>query len=139
MSYFIETVTTYATSGKTRKGAAIQAAVKPFEHALIFDSTSLSVLVSRLRTLVRVCNSCFRGAELFLSWNRNGESGQISVHPKQTGFEASVVTIHYAPIVNRFSDLVVGAVMGEAIRKQAPEIYQKFLVESAKGGGKCKQ
>ena len=133
MNYFIETVTTYSTSGKTRKGAAIQAAAKPFEHRELFGGESaLTVLVARLRALVRVCNANFRGAELCLSWHRNGDQGQISVHPKATGSEQPVVTISYAPIVDRVSDLTVSSVIGEAIRRQAPEIYSKFLMESVK-------
>lgn len=135
MNYFVETVTVYSTSGKTRKGAAIQAAAKPFEHKELFGGQStLNVLVARLRALVRVCNANFRGAELFLSWHRDGDQGQISVHPKPTGFESPVVTISYAPILDHISDLTIGTVIGEAIRKQAPEIYSKFLEESAKGG-----
>lgn len=135
MNYFVETVTVYSTSGKSRKGAAIQAAAKPFEHKELFGGESaLTVLVARLRALVRVCNANFRGAELFLSWHRDGDQGQISVHPKSTGFETPVVTISYAPVIDRISDITVGYVIGDAIRKHAPEIYSKFLIESAKGG-----
>ncbi len=134
MTYFIETVTTYATSGKTRKGAIIQAAAKPFEHKLLTAGSTLDELVSRLRALVRVCNANYRGAELCLSWHRDGDSGQISVHPQQTGSEQNVVTISYAPVKDRLFELTVFPIIGEVIRKQAPEIYQKVIMESSKGG-----
>lgn len=134
MKFFIESVTTYATSGKTRKGSIIQAAAKPFEHVELSDESTLKEFVSRLRALVRVCNSNYRGSTLALSWIRNGDSGQISVHSPKTGSEQNVVTISYAPIKRHLFDLTVFPVIGEVIRKQAPEIYQKVMMKSSEGG-----
>ena len=136
MMYFIESVTTYSTSGKSRKGAAIQAAARKFEHALLSDGTSLISLVSRLRDLVNVCNENFRGALLYISWTRDGESGQISIHPKSTGSEPHVVNIHYAPVIDRIPDFRVEGIIGDAIRTVAPEIYSKYLTETEQGDDK---
>ena len=136
MNFFIESVTTYSTPGKTRKGAIIQAVAKPFEHALLIETSALNELVSRLRALVNVCNNNYRGSQLYLSWNKDGDSGHISVHPKKSGSELNVVTISYAPVKTRLFDLTVFPFMGNVIRKRAPEIYTEIIIDSAKGGRK---
>ena len=71
-----------------------------------------------------------------MSWNKDGDSGQISVHPPKSGSELNVVTISYAPVKTRLFDLTVFPVMGNVIRKRAPEIYTEIIIDSAKGGRK---
>lgn len=100
MRYFIESVTTYSTTGKSRKGALLQAVAKKFEHSIISDEGALNEFIRTLRHFVTACNNSFPGAPLYLTTNK--ASGQISVHPKATGSEATVFAIHYAPIGSTF-------------------------------------
>ena len=96
MRYFIESVTTYSTTGKSRKGALLQSVAKKFEHSIIADEITMIEFIHTLRHFVTVCNNTFPGAPLYLT--ADDGSGQISVHPKATGSEATVFAIHYAPI-----------------------------------------
>lgn len=134
MMFFIESVTTYSTSGKTRKGAAIQAAASKFEHNLLSDGTALSALVSQLRILVKVCNDNFRGSELFLTWHRDNNSGQISIGPRATGYESPVASIHYAPIEDRIAAINIRDRISQALQDNAPDIYPKYSIAATKGG-----
>ena len=132
MIYFIESVTTYSTSGKTRKGAAIQAVISKFEHNLLSDGTALSALVFQLRKLVKVCNNNYRGSELFLYWHRDEDSGQISIGPKASGYETPVASLRYAPVVDRIAAINVRDRIFETLQYKVPEIYSKFVMESSK-------
>lgn len=96
MMYFIESVRTLNTTGKTRKGAALQAAAQRFEHTIICDFEGLTALISELRKLVAACNEIYRGKEVFLS--ADIESGQIEAHNERTGSEAYIFMIGFAPV-----------------------------------------
>lgn len=128
MRFFIETVTTYSTSGKTRKGYAIQQAVKPFEHILLMDDQAFKELYYNIERLVAVCNARFRGAELFVSHNRQKDCGQISVHPKATGSESPVVTVSYAILLEEYSGASVRLLMADMVRTYSPDIYDSFKI-----------
>ena len=129
MMYFIETVATYTTSGKTRKGYAIQQAVKPFEHILLMDDEAFKAFYYGIQRLVEVCNTRYRGGELFVAHNRQKDCGQISVHPKATGSESAVVTVAYGIVLEEYSGASVRLLMADMVRTYSPDIYETFKAE----------
>lgn len=126
MKFFIESVTTYSTSGKTRKGYAIQEAIKPFEHILLLDKQAFKAFYYIIKLLVEVCNARYRGAELFTSIHKLDAGGQISVHPRKTGSETAVVTISYAMVLDEYSEADVRQLLDAMVRTYAPDIYDDF-------------
>lgn len=132
MMFFIESVTTYSTSGKTRKGYAIQKALKPFEHIILISEQAFDTLLANIERLVVVCNAKYRGAELFVSCNKQADCGQISVHPQPTGNESPVITISYGIVADEFSHITVRHKISNTIRTYAPDIAEHFGLQ--KGG-----
>lgn len=131
MIHFIESVTTYATSGKTRKDAIIQAVASQFEHSLLADDTALESMVTQLRKLVDVCNRNFKGKHLTLHWS----PGHISVRPSQTGYEQMVVSISYAPVLDRLAYSNMHSRIAVTLLGHFPEIYEEYFKEAFKMEG----
>lgn len=96
MKFFIESVTTYTTSGKTRKGATLQRAAQRFEHQILGDEYALEALVGHLRVLVDTVNSSFKGQPLKLV--HNADSCWISVMPENPQNDNVVFSIQYARV-----------------------------------------
>ena len=96
MRYFIEYVTTYSVTGKSRKCALLQAAVRKFEHMELADEAALLEFARQLRRLVEACNAVHRGKPITLEHSRN--SGHIFARADQTGNDTYVFSIGYAPV-----------------------------------------
>lgn len=94
MKYFVESVTTYVTTGKTRKGAILQTVAKQFEHTIIGDDDALSALVYTLKCLVDAVNNTYKGKPLLLEFNR--DAGYIDVKPVNNCNDNHVFSINYA-------------------------------------------
>ena len=100
MMYFIESVTTLTSTGKSRKGALLQTVVKPIEHTLLKGDAAVVILVKYLQALVDKCNSSFRGNTVYLHFNP--ESFHIYACGEKTGSEAYIFSISYAPVKEQF-------------------------------------
>lgn len=133
MRYFIESVTTYSTTGKSRKGALLQAVAKKFEHDIIADDSALREFISTLRHFVTACNNSYPGAPLYLTANK--ASGRISVHPKATGSEATVFAIHYAPIGDTFDIFSITPALMASIRNLDSKLASAIDELRAQEGG----
>ncbi len=85
MMYFVHSVQTYSSPGKTRKGALLQQVALKFKSAVLSDE-ALAVLIRSFRILVDAVNSAYKGKPLKLS---TGE-GWIAVKPED-GLDTSYV------------------------------------------------
>lgn len=96
MKYFVENVTTYVTTGKTRKGSILQVVARQFEHTIIGDDDALSALVYSLKCLVEAVNNTYKGKPLRLEFKR--DAGYIDVKPVNNCNDNHVFSINYAPV-----------------------------------------
>ncbi len=96
MRYFISNVTTYATAGKTRRGAVLQAVAKQFEHCILGSYPTLMTLVDRLGIAVDIANRSSKGKPLKLEFLP--ECGHIYVKPESNFNDNHVFSISYVPI-----------------------------------------
>lgn len=94
MKYFIESVNTLSTTGKSRKGAILQAVVRRFEHTIIADDESLSEFINQLKNLIDVVNQKYSGKDASLQTVK----GHIYANSGCTGHEAYIFSISYAPV-----------------------------------------
>ena len=131
MRYFIESVTTYSTTGKSRKGALLQTIVTGYEHAVLADEHTLARFIRTLRLIVDACNKTFSGSTLYLSVS----DGYISVHPQSTGSEAHVVTIHYAPIGFTYETYSVAGPLVSSVENLATPVARALDELAEQEGG----
>lgn len=97
MRYFVESVNTYNSTGKSRKGAILQKVARQFEHVVIGDHNALLALLKALERLVAACNNSFRGKTLKVCYNKY--SYYISVEPEDKGFSEQVIfSMQLAPM-----------------------------------------
>lgn len=96
MRYFVESVSTLSTTGKSRKGAVLQAVVRRFEHTILADDDALIKLVSRLQAVVNAVNTLYKGKKVSL--NHHADSGHIWAHSGYTGNEAYIFSLSYVPV-----------------------------------------
>ena len=96
MMYFIQTVNTLSTTGKSRKGALLQAIANRFEHAVLVDKTALEAFIHQLQCLVNAVNARYKGKTVFLEYSL--DSGYIRAHNGSTGHESHIFLISYAPV-----------------------------------------
>ena len=128
MRIFVESVTTYFVTGKTRKGSAIQSAVKQFKHVLLFNEEALTALLVNIERLVDTCNKKYRGSMYSVHHYKEKTGGRISVRPKETGTETPVATLEYAYVVDVYCDNDIKRTMADMVRTFAPDIYDDFKV-----------
>ena len=98
MRYFIESVNTLTTTGKSRKGALLQSIVKRFEHTVLKGSDALAFFIGHLQALVDTCNAAYRGKTVTL----HVCPGHIYAKNDNNGHEAHIFSISYAPIGDEF-------------------------------------
>lgn len=137
MMFFIETVTTYSTSGKTRKGAILQEVAKTYEHKVLCDETALSAMVASLRLLVDVVNATCKGKPIRLEHNH--EAGWICVKPESGFNDNHVFSISYAPICGSLYASHIRAGIYDSLKQQDNEVARAFIMEATKskeGGAK---
>lgn len=96
MKYFIKSVSTLTSTGKSRKGATLQAIVKPFEHKVLCGDDALNCFVSYLRGLVAACNASYRGKLVTLHYN--AYSRHIYATNENNGQESYIFSLDYAPV-----------------------------------------
>ena len=136
MRYFIESVTTYSTSGKSRKGAILQTAVQRFEHTILGDDTALSAFVFQLRRLVDAVNSNYKGKTVML--RHNASSGHICATVDSSGYSTDIFSISYAPVGETiFASNVrneITDVLYNVDRKLLAEYRKIAYTDGSKGG-----
>jgi len=135
MMYFIESVTTYSTSGKTRKGAILQSVAKNYEHRVLCDGNALSAMVTSLKLLVDVVNTTCKGKPLKL--DHSADAGWICVKPESRFNDNHVFSIQYAPVCGHFYASNIRADIYDTLKQQDNELAKAFIMEaykSKKGG-----
>ena len=130
MNYFIETVNTYSTTGKSKKGAAIQTAVKTLEHCLLKDEDALASLTLQLKNLVDVCNDKYKGNPIKLHIT----TGQFSIRPPETGNETPIATIQYAPVLAQLAADEIRSEIATALFEDYRDIASEYIKAARKGG-----
>ena len=130
MKYFIESVHTLNSTGKTKKGALLQVIAQKFVHKVIADDDALTALDNQLRNLVKACNTIYHGKELKISHNR--WSGYLSCSPQENATEAIVFAIQYARIGDTMTASMVRASINETLANTARNVQLLFK----KGGQK---
>lgn len=131
--YFIESVTTYSTSGKTRKGAILQSVAKCYEHRVLCDGNALSAMVASLSLLVDVVNATCKGKPLKLCYN--ADAGWICVKPESGYNDNHVFSIQYAPVCEHFYASNIRADIYDTLKQQDNELAKAFI----KGAYKSKE
>ena len=125
MMFFIETVTTYSTTGKSRKGATLQEVAKTYEHKVLCDETALSAMVASLRLLVDVVNDTCKGKPLKLEHSH--DAGWICVKPENGYNDNHVFSIQYAPICGSFYASNIRADIYDTIQQNDRELAKAFM------------
>lgn len=138
MKFFVETVTTYNSTGKTRKGALLQKVAKQFEHTVIGDHNALLALVKVFERLVAACNSTYTGKRLKISYNRY--SYYLSVEPEEKNFSESVIfSMQLAPVgLTLFSSNIHSAVHSDLLStkdQKLLDIYHSKQIDDYIGKG----
>ena len=98
--YFIESVDTLPSTGKTRKGAALQAVVEQFEHTILVDKVALRALFRQLQALVDAVNARYPGMTVLMHIfsDSDSDTGYICAGNDPTGFDGFIFSIHYVPV-----------------------------------------
>ena len=130
MKYFIESVTTYSTTGKTRKGAILQSVAMTYEHKMMCDGNALSAMVFSLKLLVDVVNATCKGKPLKLEHSH--DAGWICVKPESGFNDNHVFSIHYAPVCGSFYASNIRADIYDCLKQQDEELAKAFVKEAYK-------
>lgn len=130
MMYFIKSVTTYSTTGKSRKGAILQSVAMTYEHRVLCDENALSALVTSLTLLVNVVNATCKGKPLKLEHDQF--AGWICVKPENNFNDNHVFSIHYAPVCGHFYASNVRADIYDCLKQQDNELAKAFVMEAYK-------
>lgn len=116
MRFYINNVTIYATTGKTRRGALLQSIAQQFEHCILGDVAALNKLVERLTVAVLFANQGSRGKLLEVKHHRGlgPDGGQICVEPSDGLDRGCVFTLSYKPIAQTlFASNVASMISGD--------------------------
>lgn len=139
MRYFVETVTTYNATGKSRKGAILQKVAQRFEHVIIGDHNALLALIKVFERLVAACNKVYRGKILKVSYNRY--SYYLCVESVDRSFNESVVfSMQLAPVgLTLFASNIHQSAHDDLVshndRKLLDAYYAKQIDEALSKGG----
>ena len=133
MMYFIESVNTLSTTGKSRKGALLQAVTKRFEHAVLVDETALSAFFSQLYYLVKAVNASCKGKTVFLQHSTG--SGHIYANYGSTGNESYIFSISYAPVGIDLRAHTIRNEITDSLFNLDRELLAEYRKEAYKEGG----
>ena len=127
MKFFVESVTTYTSTGKSRKGAILQKVAKQFEHTVIGDNYAMTALITVFERLVDACNKTYTGRRLVISYNKF--SHHISVKPEcQKSFDDSAVfSMQLAPIgLTLFSSNIHQMMHSDLTDNNEPKLLEAY-------------
>ena len=131
MKYFVESVLTYNTTGKSRKGALLQRVASQFEHQIIGDHQALEALVADIRKLVDACNTIYKGAPLKVNYSKANYRICVEAAKPRADINTAVFTILFAPVgLTLFSSNV-----HHAIYSSVASGADSKLLEAYKKGG----
>lgn len=129
-SFFVESVHTLTSTGKTRKGALLQKAASRFEHKVIADEEALAILVIRLDNLVSACNRRYKGAEVKLTYDY--EAGNISAYSSHQVDAPYIFSISFAPMGERLYVSSVQNIISDKVNDIDSELLKDYLKEGGK-------
>lgn len=133
MMYFIESVHTLSSTGKSRKGAILQAIANRFEHAVLVDETALKAFIHQLQCLVNAVNARYKGKTVFLEFCL--DSGHIWAHNGSTGHESYIFSIGYAPVGIDLRAHTVRNEITDSLFNLDRELLAEYRKEAYKEGG----
>ena len=133
MMYFIESVNTLSTNGKSRKGAILQAITKRFEHTILVDSLALNAFIHQLQCLVKAVNALYKGKDVFLQYST--DSGHIYANNGSNGHEAYIFSISYAPVGIDLQAHSVRNEITDALFNLDRKLLAEYRSEAYKEGG----
>lgn len=84
MMFFIDTVQTFSTSGKSTKGQALQQMAKRFERVLVQgEDAPIKITLAMRETASSLDNSSYRGRATYVdcTLDSTGDYGQITAYP----------------------------------------------------------
>jgi hypothetical protein len=133
MMYFIESVNTLTTTGKSRKGAILQAVAKRFEHTILVDEHTLTAFIHQLHCLVNAVNARYSGKEVFLQYSTG--AGHIYANNGSTGHEAYIFSISYAPVGIDLRAHTVRNEITDSLFNLDRELLAEYRKDAYKEGG----
>lgn len=131
MKYFIESVSTLTTTGKSRKGALLQSAAKRFEHTILVDEHALTAFIHQLHCLVNAVNARYNGKEVILHYS----SGYIHADSGSSGHEAYIFSISYAPVGIDLRAHTVRNEISDMLYNIDRKLLSEYRKEAYKEGG----
>lgn len=141
MNYFIESVNTYSSTGKSAKGRILQKVVAQYEHK-VFDQDSIEALHYSLDLLVKMLNKELPGKPLILSRNTDSISGGGYMSCSDGGATGTdVFIIHYVPVLDRVyasyvRSTIYSVLYDDLDEKEIARLFGKVCYEdSEKKGG----
>lgn len=132
MKYFVTSVNILSTTGKSRKGAILQAAAKRFEHTIIADDDALSALVHQLKCLVDSCNETFPGKDAIL--HSSLPSGYVYANTGSTGHESCIFCLSFVPIGGLVYAHIVRNAISDALYDNEPALLPAYRKHAYKEG-----
>lgn len=125
--YFVESVSTLSTFGKTRKAELLQKMSRRFEHTLIVDESALDTFIHQFEVLVAVCNKKYKGKTVYL--RHNSKSGHIYAC-KGVPADGYIFMISYVPVVQQMPPHEICNVFSDAVWMLDKRIFRKFCEDS---------
>ena len=133
MMYFIESVNTLSTTGKSRKGAILQAVTKKFEHTILVDEHALSAFIHQLHCLINAFNARYKGKTVYLQYSTG--SSHIYANTGCTGHEAYIFSISYATVGLDLRAHTVRNEITDSLYNLDRELLAEYRKEAYKEGG----
>lgn len=129
-SYFVESVLTLTSTGKTRKGALLQKVAEQFEHKILADEDALANLVLRLDNLVETCNKRYKGTEV--SFTCDFDAGAISAYNGNPGNAPYIFIIGFAPMGERLPASTVRNLISNTVNNIDVETLKAYHKEGGR-------
>ncbi len=129
-SYFVESVHTLTSTGKTRKGALLQNVAEQFEHKVLADEDALANLVLRLEQLVEACNKRYKGTEV--SFTYDYDAGAISAYNGNPGNAPYIFIISFAPMGERLHASTVRNLISNTVNNIDAETLKAYHKEGGR-------
>lgn len=129
-SYFVESVHTLTSTGKTRKGALLQEVARQFEHKVLADEEALANLMLSLKHLVETCNKRYKGTEVHFTCHY--DAGAISAYNGNPGNAPDIFIISYAPMGERLHASTVRNLISNTVNNIDVETLKAYHKEGGR-------
>ncbi len=124
MTYSLESVTTITSTGKSRKGAILQATVKQFEHTILVGDEAVSALICQLKALIYAVNARYPGKPVVLQ--HSTDSGHIYANNGYTGSEGYIFSISFAPVGDDLRYYNIRSKIAESVENIDRELLSEY-------------